>query len=115
MISIAPGDRVRIAPWPPSVEQASVVGELTSALREGRRRMVLKGATGTGKTYAMSQLIANTGMPTLVLAPNKVLAAQLWAELKGFLPHNAVEYFVSYYGARVLCQICRFVLPPPHH
>ena len=85
------------APWPPSAEQSRVVTELADAITSGQQRMVLKGATGTGKTYAMSQLIARTGRPALVLAPNKVLAAQLWAELRGFLPKNAVEYFVSYY------------------
>lgn len=86
-----------VSPWPPSEEQAAVVDMLKDSLDSGARRLVLKGATGTGKTYAMSQLIERVGKPTLLLAPNKVLAVQLWSELVSFFPHNAVEYFVSYY------------------
>ena len=74
-----------------------MVDMLKDSLDSGARRLVLKGATGTGKTYAMSQLIERVGKPTLLLAPNKVLAVQLWSELVSFFPHNAVEYFVSYY------------------
>ena len=70
---------------------------LKDSLDAGAKRLVLKGATGTGKTYAMSQLIQQAGKPTLLLAPNKVLAVQLWSELVSFFPNNAVEYFVSYY------------------
>ena len=86
-----------VSPWPPSSEQAAVVSNLKSSLDAGLNRLVLKGATGTGKTFAMSQLIEDYGKPTLLLAPNKVLAAQLWSELVSFFPNNAVEYFVSYY------------------
>ena len=71
--------------------------QLATALDGGASRLVLKGATGTGKTFAMSQLIERVGQPTLVLAPNKVLAAQLWSEIRAFFPRNAVHYFVSYY------------------
>jgi excinuclease ABC subunit B len=63
----------------------------------GRRHTVLRGVTGSGKTYTMANLIANSGRPTLVLSPNKTLAAQLFSEFKAFFPDNAVEYFVSYY------------------
>lgn len=73
------------------------MGMLKASLDAGAKRLVLKGATGTGKTYAMSQLIKQAGKPTLLLAPNKVLAVQLWSELVSFFPNNAVEYFVSYY------------------
>jgi excinuclease ABC subunit B len=68
------------------------VQRLHSSLQAGATRLVLKGATGTGKTFAMSQLIERQNKPTLVLAPNKVLAAQLWAELRSFFPTAAVEY-----------------------
>jgi len=64
---------------------------------EGRRHTVLRGVTGSGKTYTIANLIANTGRPTLVLSPNKTLAAQLFSEFKAFFPDNAIEYFVSYY------------------
>jgi len=64
---------------------------------DGRRHTVLRGVTGSGKTYTIANLIANTGRPTLVLSPNKTLAAQLFSEFKAFFPDNAIEYFVSYY------------------
>ena len=73
------------------------MSSLVAALGDGAPRLTLKGATGTGKTFAMSQLIQQAGKPTLLLAPNKVLAVQLWSELVSFFPDNAVEYFVSYY------------------
>src|SRR3989454_10017417 len=63
----------------------------------GQRHAVLRGVTGSGKTYTMANVIANAGRPTLVLSPNKTLAAQLFSEFKAFFPQNAVEYFVSYY------------------
>src|SRR3989442_4859040 len=69
----------------------------TRLVVDGRRHTVLRGVTGSGKTYTIANLIANTGRPTLVLSPNKTLAAQLFSEFKAFFPDNAIEYFVSYY------------------
>src|SRR6185503_14491734 len=73
------------------------IAELTRGVRDGDKHQVLLGVTGSGKTYSVAKVIENTNRPTLVLAHNKVLAAQLYHEFKSFFPHNAVEYFVSYY------------------
>src|SRR5262249_11672353 len=73
------------------------ITELTAGLQKGERDQVLLGVTGSGKTFTMAQVIQNLQRPTLILAPNKTLAAQLYGEMKGFFPDNAVEYFVSYY------------------
>jgi excinuclease ABC subunit B len=81
----------------PQGDQPSAIKELTAHVRAGRRHSVLRGVTGSGKTYTMANVIANVGRPTLVLSPNKTLAAQLYGEFKAFFPENAVEYFVSYY------------------
>src|SRR4030095_16921419 len=70
---------------------------LTGLVREGRRHMVLRGVTGSGKTYSIANVVASVDRPTLVLSPNKTLAAQLFSEFRAFFPSNAVEYFVSYY------------------
>jgi excinuclease ABC subunit B len=78
-------------------DQPTAIAELAKGVQEGERDQVLLGATGTGKTFTMANIIANTQRPALVLAPNKTLAAQLYAEMKSFFPENAVEYFVSYY------------------
>jgi excinuclease ABC subunit B len=83
--------------FPPRGDQVSAIEELTAHVRGGRSHAVLRGVTGSGKTYTMANVIANVGRPTLVLSPNKTLAAQLFGEFKAFFPHNAVEYFVSYY------------------
>ena len=81
----------------PSGDQPQAIDEIEKGLNEGDRDQVLLGVTGSGKTFTMAQVIARTGRPALVLAPNKTLAAQLYGEFKGFFPDNAVEYFVSYY------------------
>ncbi len=81
----------------PAGDQPTAIAELAQAVREGERNQVLLGATGTGKTYTMAKVIAETQRPAIILAPNKTLAAQLYGEFKGFFPDNAVEYFVSYY------------------
>jgi excinuclease ABC subunit B len=81
----------------PAGDQPLAIQELTAGVRSGRSHQVLLGVTGSGKTYTAANVIANVGKPTLVLAPNKILAAQLYAEFKQFFPENAVEYFVSYY------------------
>ncbi|TVP55066.1 MAG: excinuclease ABC subunit UvrB [Gemmatimonadales bacterium] len=85
------------APYEPKGDQPRAITELTEGLERGDRFQTLLGATGTGKTLTMAHVIANHRRPTLVMSHNKTLAAQLYGELKGLLPSNAVEYFVSYY------------------
>lgn len=81
----------------PQGDQPRAIAGMTENLRLGIRDQILLGATGTGKTFAMAQVIAATNRPALIMAPNKTLAAQLYNEFKGLFPQNAVEYFVSYY------------------
>jgi len=81
----------------PQGDQPQAIAELTENLNAGVRDQILLGATGTGKTFAMAQVIARTNRPALIIAPNKTLAAQLFNEFRGLFPQNAVEYFVSYY------------------
>ena len=76
---------------------AEAIKELTSGIEAGKRAQVLLGATGTGKTFTISNVIKNVNKPTLILSHNKTLAGQLYGEFKEFFPNNAVEYFVSYY------------------
>jgi len=85
------------APYAPAGDQPAAIRELSAGLREGRRFQTLLGVTGSGKTFTIAGVIANWGRPTLVISHNKTLAAQLYGELKSFFPHNAVEYFISYY------------------
>lgn len=85
------------APYAPAGDQPKAIRELTEALQNGRNYQTLLGVTGSGKTFTMANVIANLNKPTLVLAHNKILAAQLCSEFKAFFPENAVEYFVSYY------------------
>ena len=84
-------------PYPPAGDQPEAIAQLVEGLREGQRNQVLLGVTGSGKTFTMAHVIHMLQRPALILAPNKTLAAQLYAEMKGFFPDNAVEYFVSYY------------------
>ncbi|HEX8275861.1 MAG TPA: DEAD/DEAH box helicase family protein, partial [Longimicrobiaceae bacterium] len=86
-----------VSPFEPKGDQPRAIQELTEGLTRGDRYQTLLGATGTGKTLSMAHVIANHGRPALVMSHNKTLAAQLYGELKQFFPHNAVEYFVSYY------------------
>ncbi|KAF0233405.1 MAG: hypothetical protein FD177_1675 [Desulfovibrionaceae bacterium] len=81
----------------PQGDQPRAIAELTENLNAGVRDQIFLGATGTGKTFAMAQVIARTNRPALIIAPNKTLAAQLFNEFRGLFPQNAVEYFVSYY------------------
>src|SRR6266542_2767242 len=81
----------------PAGDQPQAIDELCEGLERGEREQVLLGVTGSGKTYTMANVIARLGCPAIVLAPNKTLAAQLYGEMRGFFPENAVEYFVSYY------------------
>ncbi len=90
-------DFILEAPFHPTGDQPQAIEALVEGLRKGYRHQVLKGATGTGKTFTIANVIARTGRPTLVLAHNKTLAAQLYAEFRELFPRNAVEYFVSYY------------------
>src|SRR5574338_1352200 len=83
--------------FPPAGDQPEAIRLLCEGLEDGLMYQTLLGVTGSGKTYTMANVIARMGRPALVLAPNKTLAAQLYAEFKEFLPENAVEYFVSYY------------------
>ncbi|MCY0884706.1 MAG: excinuclease ABC subunit UvrB [Firmicutes bacterium] len=85
------------SPYAPAGDQPKATAALVDGIRRGLTRQVLLGVTGSGKTFTMANVIREVGRPTLVLAPNKTLAAQLAGELKAFFPHNAVEYFVSYY------------------
>ncbi|HUH39462.1 MAG TPA: excinuclease ABC subunit UvrB [Castellaniella sp.] len=84
-------------PYPPAGDQPKAIAALEDGIRDGLMYQTLLGVTGSGKTYTMANLIARTGRPAIVLAPNKTLAAQLYAEMREFFPRNAVEYFVSYY------------------
>ncbi len=85
------------APYQPTGDQPEAIEQLLHGLERGDKHQVLLGATGTGKTFAIANIIARTQRPALILAHNKTLAAQLYAEFKSFFPENAVEYFVSYY------------------
>ena len=85
------------APFEPAGDQPQAIAKLAEGVEQGLRTQVLLGATGTGKTYTIAQVINKVRKPTLVIAHNKTLAAQLASELKAFFPENAVEYFVSYY------------------
>lgn len=83
--------------YKPTGDQPEAIAELTAGIKSGEHAQILLGATGTGKTFTISNVIANVNKPTLVLAHNKTLAGQLYGEFKEFFPNNAVEYFVSYY------------------
>jgi excinuclease ABC subunit B len=86
-----------VAPYAPTGDQPQAIAALVRGLRAGDHHQTLLGVTGSGKTFTIANVIAQVGMPTLVISHNKTLAAQLYGELKGFFPHNAVEYFISYY------------------
>ena len=83
--------------YSPRGDQPQAIAALTGFVRENHRHMVLRGVTGSGKTYSIANVVANVDRPTLVISPNKTLAAQLFSEFRAFFPTNAVEYFVSYY------------------
>ena len=86
-----------VAPFQPTGDQPEAIAQLADGLQRGDHYQTLLGVTGSGKTFTVAQVIERVRKPTLVLAPNKTLAAQLYAEFKEFFPNNAVEYFVSYY------------------
>ncbi|MES1982438.1 MAG: excinuclease ABC subunit UvrB [Pseudomonadota bacterium] len=84
-------------PFEPAGDQPAAIAQLVEGIREGLSFQTLLGVTGSGKTYTMANVIAQLGRPAIIMAPNKTLAAQLYSEMRDFLPENAVEYFVSYY------------------
>ncbi len=86
-----------VAPYQPAGDQPQAIAKLTDGLLSGAKHQVLRGVTGSGKTFTIANVIKNVDKPTLVISHNKTLAAQLYAEFKGFFPRNAVEYFVSYF------------------
>lgn len=85
------------SPFQPAGDQPQAIAELCRGLQDGLKNQVLLGVTGSGKTYTMAKIIEQADRPALIMAPNKILAAQLYSEMKEFFPHNHVEYFVSYY------------------
>src|SRR5215831_6416511 len=92
------GNRLEVvSDYKPAGDQPTAIGELVDGLQRRERDQVLLGVTGSGKTFTMAHVIEAVQRPTLILAPNKTLAAQLYGEMRGFFPNNAVEYFVSYY------------------
>jgi excinuclease ABC subunit B len=86
-----------VSKYAPAGDQQQAIDKLTKGFEDGDKEMVLEGATGTGKTFTMANVIKNLNKPTLIISHNKTLAGQLYGEMKEFFPHNAVEYFVSYY------------------
>jgi excinuclease ABC subunit B len=86
-----------VAEFEPRGDQPGAIADLADGITQGLKHQVLLGVTGSGKTFTMANVIAQVQKPTLVIAPNKTLAAQLYGEFKRLFPHNAVEYFVSYY------------------
>ena len=90
-------DFILTSPYQPTGDQPEAIRELTEGLRRGDKSQVLLGVTGSGKTFTMANVIAQVNRPTLILSHNKTLAAQLYDEMRGFFPENAVEYYVSYY------------------
>ena len=85
------------SPFNPAGDQPEAIRRLTSGLLAGEKHQTLLGVTGSGKTFTVANVIGNLNRPTLIISHNKTLAAQLYAEFKGFFPENAVEYFVSYF------------------
>ena len=86
-----------VSDYEPTGDQPEAIRDLTQGIEKGEKAQILLGATGTGKTFTISNVIARVNKPTLILSHNKTLAGQLYGEMKKFFPHNAVEYFVSYY------------------
>lgn len=86
-----------VSKYTPSGDQPQAIDALVKGINEGKKHQVLLGATGTGKTFTIANVIAKTNKPTLVLAHNKTLAGQLYAEFKELFPNNKVELFISYY------------------
>ena len=96
--------------YKPTGDQPQAIEQLVKGFKEGNQCQTLLGVTGSGKTFTMANVIEQLNKPTLIIAHNKTLAAQLYGEFKEFFPENAVEYFVSYYGFKLLsvlnCPFC---------
>ena len=90
-------DYILTSKYKPTGDQPEAIRELTEGVERGDKAQVLLGVTGSGKTFTIANVIANVGKPVLILSHNKTLAAQLYEEMRGFFPENAVEYYVSYY------------------
>ena len=86
-----------VSNYQPMGDQPEAIAQLTEGVLSGVPAQTLLGVTGSGKTFTIANIIKNVGRPTLILSHNKTLAAQLYSEMKSFFPHNAVEYYVSYY------------------
>src|SRR6185295_7721575 len=86
-----------VKPFEPAGDQPEAITSLIANLRDSVDHQVLLGVTGSGKTFTIANVVAEVNRPTLVMAPNKILAAQLYSEFKALFPENAIEYFVSYY------------------
>ena len=86
-----------VSDYQPMGDQPEAIAQLTEGVLSGVPAQTLLGVTGSGKTFTIANIIKNVNRPTLILSPNKTLAAQLDSEMKSFFPHNAVEYYVSYY------------------
>ena len=86
-----------VSPYEPSGDQPQAIAKLSQGVRDGLRHQTLMGVTGSGKTFSMAKTIEELNRPTLIMEPNKTLAAQVASEMKGLFPNNAVVYFVSYY------------------
>jgi len=86
-----------VSDYEPAGDQPQAIAKLTAGIVSGAKHQTLLGVTGSGKTFTVANVIRNVDKPTLVISHNKTLAAQLYAEFKSFFPHNAVEYFVSYF------------------
>ena len=95
--STEPAEFNLVSAYEPAGDQPQAIQALIDGLKKGERNQVLLGVTGSGKTFTMAHIIKQMKRPALILAPNKILAAQLYGEMKSFFPENAVEYFVSYY------------------
>ena len=98
------------SPFVPMGDQPTAIETLVQSLQAGNRYSTLLGATATGKTFAIAEVVERVQRPTLVMAHNKTLAAQLYSEFKEFFPDNAVEYFVSYYDYYSLRRMCRAMI-----
>ena len=86
-----------VSSYAPSGDQPQAIAKLVEGVKAGERHQTLLGVTGSGKTFTIANVIAQINKPTLIISHNKTLAAQLYSEFKGFFPHNAVEYFISYF------------------
>ena len=101
-----------VSKYDPAGDQPKAIKELSEGIKRGDDTQILLGVTGSGKTYTIAKVIEQVKMPTLVIAHNKTLAAQLYGEFRELFPDNAVEYFISYYD---YYQPEAYIPPPPQH